>query len=97
MFIGWMLRRFPPNLRNQWYGYRTATSQRSEEVWDFAQGYAAMMMQRLGLLYVIVSSVARWLPTSLEWIGFLALVFFIISMISVLVHIEQKLKREFPL
>lgn len=48
-FSGYILFRFPPKKRNWWYGYRTATSQKSQERWDFAQKYSGRIMVYLGL------------------------------------------------
>ena len=33
--------KYPPKKINHFYGYRTSTSMRSQEIWDFSQQYSA--------------------------------------------------------
>lgn len=55
ILAGWILRKFPPKNRNYLVGYRTASSMKSQERWDFAQAYSARAMARLGMVLVLLA------------------------------------------
>ena len=60
--VFWM---YPPKKINEFYGYRTTSSRKSQEAWDFAQKYSAKMMTVLGLVALVVASIAHWLRSRL--------------------------------
>ena len=55
----------PPRQINEFYGYRTTRSRKSQEAWDFAQKYSAKMMTVLGLVALIVAAAAHLFRNSL--------------------------------
>ena len=55
--VFWM---YPPKKINEFYGYRTSRSHKSQEAWDFAQRYSAKLMTIFGLAALIVAAVAHW-------------------------------------
>ena len=60
--VFWM---YPPKKINEFYGYRTTRSRKSQEARDFAQRYSAKMMTVLGLVALAVTSIAHWLRSRL--------------------------------
>ena len=60
--VFWM---YPPKKINEFYGYRTTRSRKSQEAWDFAQKYSAKMMTVLGLVTLIVAAAAHLFRNSL--------------------------------
>ena len=60
--VFWM---YPPKKINEFYGYRTIRSRKSQEAWDFAQRYSAKLMTVLGLVALAVASIAHWLRSRL--------------------------------
>ena len=60
--VFWMC---PPRQINEFYGYRTTRSRKSQEAWDFAQKYSAKMMTVLGLVALIVAAAAHLFRNSL--------------------------------
>ena len=60
--VFWM---YPPRKINEFYGYRTTRSRKSQEAWDFAQKYSAKLMTVLGLMALAVASIAHWLQSRL--------------------------------
>ena len=60
--VFWM---YPPKKINEFYGYRTTRSRKSQEAWDFAQRYSAKLMTALGLVALAVASIAHWLRSRL--------------------------------
>lgn len=60
--VFWM---YPPKKINEFYGYRTTRSRKSQEAWDFAQTYSAKLMTVLGLVALIVAAAAHLFRNSL--------------------------------
>ena len=50
---------FPPKKINFIYGYRTGSSMKSQERWDFAQKYGARQLAIGGALMVVVSFIGK--------------------------------------
>lgn len=51
IIMGWITLKFPPKKINHLYGYRTKSSMKSQERWNFAQSYSAKEMIKWGALY----------------------------------------------
>ena len=60
--VFWMC---PPKKINEFYGYRTARSRKSQEAWDFAQRYSAKLITMFGLAALVVTAIAHWLRNCL--------------------------------
>ena len=56
---------YPPKKINEFYGYRTARSRKSQEAWDFAQKYSAKLITMFGLAALVVTAIAHWLRNCL--------------------------------
>ncbi|WP_156112382.1 SdpI family protein [Lacinutrix jangbogonensis] len=46
---------FPPKTINTLYGYRTKTSMKNQQTWDFAQVYSSKKMIVIGLVMLLLS------------------------------------------
>jgi len=55
IILGVVMYRFPPKDINSFYGYRTRSSMKSKERWDFAQKYSSIELMRMGLVMVFTS------------------------------------------
>ncbi len=93
---GYIQFKYPPKKINHFYGYRTKTSMRSQEVWNFSQTLSAKKIQQLGI-YLFFGGIFAYLinidPFFGMWTG--------ISLVTVLpilliFKIEKELKRRFP-
>ena len=60
--VFWM---YPPKKINEFYGYRTTRSRKSQEAWDFAQRYSAKLMTIFGFAALLVAAVAHGSRNSL--------------------------------
>ncbi|MGZ3757045.1 MAG: SdpI family protein [Mucilaginibacter sp.] len=58
LVIGVIQYRFPPKKINNWYGYRTSTSQRNQETWDEANRFSARYMIKMGGIVIIIGFIA---------------------------------------
>ena len=54
LVMGLTMHYFPPKKINFLYGYRTNSSMSSQEKWDFAQRYWAVLMAKSGVLMSIL-------------------------------------------
>jgi hypothetical protein len=50
LFTGYFIRRYPPRSMKTWYGYRSFYSTQNIDTWHAANGYAAHISRRIGLL-----------------------------------------------
>jgi len=52
IFFGWMFVNNPPEKINSIYGYRTSSSMKSQETWDFAHQYYGKIWKIMGLIFL---------------------------------------------
>ena len=55
LIVGLWMRKAPPKNINHFAGYRTSTSMKNQDTWDFAQAYSGKMMCRLGWISILVA------------------------------------------
>ena len=93
---GYITKRFPPKKINHLYGYRTKTSMRNQEVWDFAQRYSAREMIKLGIIMLILAGFAWFAEVQFKGDIFVAIGLTVIFPLVMLFQIETELKKRFP-
>ena len=59
LVVGLVFWMYPPKKINEFYGYRTTRSRKSQEAWDFAQRYSAKLMTMFGFAALIVGAGAH--------------------------------------
>ncbi|WP_423736208.1 SdpI family protein [Chitinophaga caseinilytica] len=52
LFMGYMIRRYPPRSMKTWYGYRTFSSTINQDTWNEGNRYAAYISRWFGWLLV---------------------------------------------
>ena len=55
ILAGAILYVFPPKKINGLYGYRTGSSMKNQQKWDFAQKYSSKIMMLTGLIFTLIS------------------------------------------
>ena len=88
--------KYPPKKINFLYGYRTTTSIRSQEIWDFSQTLSAKKIQQLGVYLFFGGILAYFINIDhffAMWIG-ISLVTG--SPVLLIFQVEKELKRRFP-
>ena len=63
--VGVVFWTYPPKKINEFYGYRTTRSRKSQEAWDFAQRYSAKLLTIFGFAALIVAAAAHLFRNSL--------------------------------
>jgi uncharacterized membrane protein len=93
--IGRLMYNFPPSDINPLYGYRTKSSMKSQERWDFAQKYSSKLMSWCGLGLMLCSVFGLFLNLS-EGKGVLIASTEIFIAIGILIYkTEKAIKKRF--
>lgn len=92
---GTILWKYPPKNINWLYGYRTASSMKSQQRWDFAQTYSGRGMVLIGAIHVLLGLAGLNLSLNPEWAVFLAIVVMCLLIGILLFSVERALKARF--
>lgn len=87
---------FPPKKINNFYGYRTASSMKSQEAWDFSQRYSAVFMFWIGLVLLGSSLINLLLPMSQNADVILGSVLIVVGCVFLIWSTEKNIKKKFP-
>ena len=95
VFAGSLMYRFPPKNINYLYGYRTISSMKNQERWDFAQQFSAKEMMKLGafLTFTSLLAVITNFEESVNLIIGLSLMFLIV--VILFLRVENAIKTKF--
>ena len=98
--FGLVFMKNPPKRINDFYGYRTKRSMRSQDTWDFAHHFFGKLWLVCGLVSIPFSLVPMWLVVdkSKEVIGMTGLIVVCLQAILLLIPIivtEKALKKNF--
>jgi uncharacterized membrane protein len=94
-FAGIFMFKFPPKKINGIYGYRTASSMKNQERWDFAQIYSSKQMIKYGLLLSLSGIISlAYKPTEIIS-TILGLGLMILMVVVLIIKVEKKLKEKF--
>ena len=95
VLAGIILLKFPPREINGLYGYRTLSSMKNQERWDFVQHYSAKEMIKLGGLLLLASTLGL-LYQPVDIISLLIGIGLLILMVIFLfVRVEKAIKERF--
>lgn len=85
LIISILILNFPPAKINGWYGYRTASSIKSQERWDFAQRYSSRFMFKVALVMLFMGILGIKIQTS-ESLGTAISLGIMIIMLGIMVY-----------
>ncbi|HEX8269264.1 MAG TPA: SdpI family protein [Flavobacterium sp.] len=91
---GIVMRIFPPKQINNFYGYRTITSMRSEERWHYAQKFSSLQMIIAGCALLALSTLGLVLQSEIKIS--VGVVLIVLAIIYLFITTETELKRKFP-
>lgn len=95
IIAGFIMLKFPPKKINSLYGYRTSSSMKSQERWDFAQTYSSKEMIKLGLLITLCGLVGLIYHPNERTATILGLSLMISTIIVLLIRVELAIKKKF--
>ena len=85
----------PPKKINSLYGYRTSSSMKSQERWDFSQKYAAQVLVKFGAILTLSSISGLVYDFSENISTIMGLGFMLIAVICLILKIEKAIKIRF--
>ena len=95
VIAGFVMLKFPPKKINGLYGYRTKSSMKNQERWDFAQNYSAKEMMKLGFVLAL-TGLFGFLFEPQEMVGMIiGLGLMILMVILLIVRVESAIKKKF--
>ena len=92
---GFFMLKFPPKKNNFLYGYRTSSSMKNQERWDFAQNYAAKEMMITGLVLAasgVLGFITDFGSSVKLWAGVAMLG---LAVVILKVRVEKAIKKRF--
>ena len=87
--------KYPPKKINHIYGYRTKNSMMSKERWDFAQEYSTELMQKYGIVMVLLGFLGYFTSYSTIISTLIAIGIIIFLTIAIMYKTEKALKEQF--
>lgn len=97
MIAGLILLKFPPKKINSMYGYRTNSSMKNIEKWDFAQKYASIEMMKLGGILTLSGLSGYLYYPSGKIAMFMGLGLMITMVLILIFRVERALKKNLTL
>ncbi|MDD3004329.1 SdpI family protein [Flavobacterium sp.] len=86
----------PPQKINHFYGYRTSTSMKNQEVWDFSQRFSSQKMLESGIQLIIISFLPIFFKIDEVVNIIIALLLCLGTCIYIIVATEKAIKKNFP-
>ena len=93
---GYIHFKYPPKKINFLYGYRTTTSIRSQEIWDFSQTLSAKKIQQLGVYLFFGGILAYFINIDQFFAMWIGISLVTGSPVLLIFQVEKELKRRFP-
>src|SRR5690606_21805595 len=93
ILAGAILYVFPPKKINGLYGYRTGSSMKNQQKWDFAQKYSAKIMMLTGLIFTLISPTKGLFKTNESTDLAIGMFVMIIGSILIIVVVEKALRK----
>ena len=95
VLAGWILLKYPPKAINGLYGYRTPSSMKNQERWDFAQPYSAKALMKWGGLLTPCGLIGLFYHPSETIAVILGLAFMVSAVILLIVQVEKAIQKRF--
>ena len=95
IIVGFIMLCFPPKRINMLYGYRTKSSMKNQEVWDFTQKYSAKEMMKLGFLLAMSGLIGLVYQPNLKIAMIIGIGLMILIVIVLLIRVELAIKNKF--
>lgn len=96
MIGGLVMYFFPPKKINSLYGYRTSSSMKSQQAWDFAQRFSAIKLLQIGAVLGLSSFLQFFIKIEKEFQMIIGIVLTLIAVLSLLMLTERAIRNKFP-
>jgi uncharacterized membrane protein len=95
ILMGVIMYYYPPKEINSLYGYRTGSSMKSQERWDFAQRFCAILAMKISVVMIIVSLLAYLVPADTDIKQISGVFLLILGTVHLLYSTETAIKQRF--
>ncbi len=95
MIAGFIMYRFPTKKINDLYGYRTASSMKNQQQWEFAQQYSSKEMMKVGVINMLFSVIGLGIHIPDTFSMILGLGIMILSVVILFLRTEGAIKKRF--
>jgi len=95
IIMGVIMYYYPPKEINSLYGYRTATSMKSPQHWDFAQRYCSVLAMKISVVMIVLSLLAYFVPADTAVKQFLGVFLLILGTAYLFYSTEAAIKKRF--
>lgn len=86
---------FPPTKINSFYGYRTPSSKKNQERWNFAQKYSSIELIKLGVVLTLCALIGIIFHPSDKIATLLGFGLLILIIILLFVKVEKAINKKF--
>ena len=93
--LRWMMIKFPPKRNSFLYGYRTPSSWKSQERWDFAQEYSSKKALQGGLFLILIGMAGFFIKIPYETSLAAGLITVVLSSIILIILVELAIRKKF--
>jgi len=93
LFLGWLLKKFPPKKINHLYGYRTQRSMKNQTTWESANKYSSLVFFKISLYSFLIPVALYFLYPQLNVL--ITIVANTLLLLYVLYATEKHLKARF--
>jgi uncharacterized membrane protein len=87
--------KFPPKKINYLYGYRTNSSMKSQEIWNFSQRFSSFAMMKSSVVLILLSLTNFFFQLDEKFQLIIGLGLVILATIFVFVSTEKAIKKNF--
>jgi uncharacterized membrane protein len=95
IIAGIILLKFPPKKINGFYGYRTSSSMKNQERWDYAQTYSSKETIKVGLFLALGGLIGLIYHPNEKTGMIIGMGFLIVMIIALLIRVESAIKNKF--
>jgi len=95
LIVGFIMMKFPPKKINGLYGYRTVSSMKNQERWDFAQIYSAIEMMKLGVVLALTGLLGFIVQPNEKIATLIGISFMVILVVVLFIRVESAIKNNF--
>lgn len=95
LIAGLILLKYPPKKINSLYGYRTVSSMKSKERWDFAQRFSSIELIKISVLLILFSLIGIVYYPSKGLAMVLGFALFFLSIVILIIRVEKAIKERF--
>lgn len=95
IIVGMIINNFPPKKINWLYGYRTPSSMKSQERWDYAQIVSSYAIQWAGMSVIFIGIWVYYMDLGETKSLFIDIVWMMFSLVCLLMYVERKINIKF--